>query len=373
MLNQHTLHSVGVTVRDLEKTMAKIGQVFGIDDWEVAEVGRDRISDAVSRGRQIAGGAYRTATGTTTLRSDLVGGREARNKFPYRTVTFELVQPLKGESPFQEFLATRGQGVSHVVFNEGPEDSATVAAHLAAQGVPTLAAFTVDGERRVFHDTRASLGGFFVEVRPAGARTKGEAVNVSGAYERPDGVEPFPVIGVSHFGVVIDDLMATLPEYHRLLGCADFPIKNWTACLGSLDAPYFRDEKVDHAYFTGMGTCGDFQFEIIQPTFGPSDYNVGFRDVKGGPGVHHMLLYVTASGTEWDKTVKDMADLGHHQHMGSDLRGGAAEFCYFDTAKDVGFVVESVYGGKPDPVPAEQHLADPEIFEVDFNDLINAD
>ncbi|WP_026927116.1 hypothetical protein [Granulicoccus phenolivorans] len=121
-----------------------------------------------------------------------------------------------------------------------------------------------------------------MEVRKAGARTAGSDVNVADRYTRPDGAKPFPVIGVSHFGVVINDLMSTLPEYHRILGCTDFPISHWQACLGSLDAPYFRGEKVDHAYFTGMGTCGDFQFEVIQPTRGPSDYNVGFRDLKGG-------------------------------------------------------------------------------------------
>ncbi len=43
-------------------------------------------------------------------------------------MTFELVQPLTGgeSPPFQEFLATRGQGISHVVFNEGPPRAATL-------------------------------------------------------------------------------------------------------------------------------------------------------------------------------------------------------------------------------------------------------
>ncbi len=80
MLNEHTLHSVGVTVRDLDATMTKIGgEIFGVDDWEVTTVAGDRITDAVSHGRRTTGASYRAATGTTTLREDLIGGvrREA--------------------------------------------------------------------------------------------------------------------------------------------------------------------------------------------------------------------------------------------------------------------------------------------------------
>lgn len=366
MLSSNTLHSVGVTVRDLDATMVALGRLLGIDRWEVATV---ELEDAVHHGRRTSGGSYRAATGTTTLRPDLVGRSEGRSGFPYRTVTFELVQPLAGESAFKEFLAVRGQGVSHVVVNEGPGGgAATLRAGLAAAGVPVAAEFTVDGERRTFHDTRRSLGGFLLEVRPEGARTRGTSVDVSGSYARPEGVEPLPVIGVSHFGVVVDDLMAALPEYHRLLGCETFPIKNWRACHGSLDAPYYRGEAVEHGYFTGMGTCGDFQFEVIQPTYGPSDYNVGFRDVKGGPGIHHLLLYVTGDAEQWASDVRAMDVLGHPQLMGSDLNGGAAEFCYFDTAATTGFVVEGVLGGKsgapPDPALVEPY------YVVDFGQLI---
>lgn len=370
MLNESTLHSVGVTVRDLDATMSKLGQVFGIDEWEVVTVEGDRIADAVSHGRRTAGVSYRAATGTTTLREDMVGRKEGRSGFPYRTVTFELVQPLKGESVFKEFLAVRGQGISHVVVNEGlGGDRESIATELGDKGIAVAGSFVVDGERRTFFDTRRALGGFFVEVRPTGARTAGEIVDVSDTYTRPDGAQPLPVIGVSHFGVVIDDLVTTIEEYHRLLGCSTFPIKSWTACLGSLDAPYYRGEQVDHGYFTGMGTCGDFQFEIIQPTHGPSDYNVGFRDLKG-PGIHHLLLYVTGAPEQWESDVRGMAAMGHPQLMGSDLNGGVAEFCYFDTAADTGFVTEGVLGGKPGATPKPEWLEP--YYVIDFADLIEA-
>ena len=365
MLAANTLHSVGVTVRDLDATMIELGRLLGIDAWEVGTV---EVADAIHHGRRTTGGSYRVATGTTTLRPDLAGRSEGRSGFPFRSVTFELVQPLEGETPFKEFLAVRGQGVSHVVVDEGPGgDAASLGAGLAAAGIPVAAEFTVGGERRRFHDTRKALGGFLLEVRPAGAGTPGRAVDVGRRYERPAGVGPLPVIGVSHFGVVVDDLMAALPEYHRLLGCETFPVKNWRACHGSLDAPYYRGAPVEHGYVTGMGSCGDFQFEIIQPTYGPSDYNVGFRD-RSGPGIHHLLLYVTGAPEQWEANVRGMELMGHPQLMGSDLNGGAAEFCYFDTAAATGFVIEGVLGGKsvtpPDPESVEPY------YIVDFGRLL---
>lgn len=360
------LHSVGVTVRDLDATMVQLGRILGIEQWEVVTV---EVGQAIHHGRRTSGGSYRAATGTTVLREDLVGRVEGRSGFPYRAVTFELVQPLSGETAFKEFLATRGQGVSHVVVAEGAGgDAPAIRSHLDAAGVPVAAAFDAGGERRVLHDTRRTLGGFFLEVRSQAARTPGELIDISERIERPHGVSPLPVIGVSHFGVVIDDLMATMPEYHRLLGCEVFPVKNWRACHGSLDAPYYRGEQVEHGYFTGMGTCGDFQFEIIQPTYGPSDYNVDFRDAKGGPGIHHLLLYVTGSADQWQSDVAGMAALGHPQLMGSDLTGGGAEFCYFDTAEATGFVIEGVWGGKSS-TPPDPALLEP-WYVVDFTELI---
>ncbi len=86
-----------------------------------------------------------------------------------------------------------------------------------------------------------------------------------------------------------------------------------------------------------------------------------------------MLLFVTNSGSDWDESVTSMTKMGHPQHMGSDLRGGVAEFCYFDTANETGFVVESVVAPKSDFIAPDRLPVDPRVFAIDFTQLITVD
>jgi len=364
------LYSVGVVVKDLGAATRRYAEIFGIDRWEVRRFGPERLTDVLAHGRPVTPG-FRTATGTTRVPPPSGHPLAGPLSVP---VTFELVQPLAGESPFQEFRFVRGQGVSHLAL--AVQDEAAFEAtrrRLAERGIPIAASMTVDGRlRRHFIDTRKTLGGYLVEVRvPLGSTAASgpdlldlapdEVWDHSGAYTRPDGVGPLPVSGVSHFGVVVHDLMESLRRYHEILGVERWAIRDWRTEPGLLENAFYRGEPVEHEYFTGLTPFQDFGFEVIQPTFGPSHYNREFRD-RYGEGVHHMLLHIETDPEAWDRTRRWLASIGVPLAMGADLMGGATAFCYHDTwAALGGYIVEGVLRReRPDP-----ELAAPE-YHIDF-------
>ncbi|OZD68873.1 hypothetical protein CH272_28100 [Rhodococcus sp. 05-340-1] len=352
------LYSVGVVVRDLHAATMKYAEIFGIDHWEIRDFGPDRLTEASSHGRPTQP-SFRTATGTT-VPPDAASAISLGN--PTIPVTFELVQPSSGESPFQEFNFARGQGISHLTLAmRSPEEFASLRDDLKSNGLDIAASMTVDGTmQRHFLDTRKALGGFLIEVQvPLGSDGQtsvevSEVWNHAGAYTRPDGVGPVGVQGVNHFGVVVDDVMASLARYNELLGVSRWDVRNWRTEPGLLEYPYYRGAPVDHEYFVGISLFRDFGFEIIQPTLGPSHYNREFHD-RWGEGIHHMLLNVTASLDDWNSTRDWLESIDVPLVMGADIFDGAVSFCYHDTSAALGgYILEAtLLKGQSDPSAME--------------------
>ena len=231
-------------------------------------------------------------------------------------VTFELVQPLTGESVFQEFRFVRRQGICHLKLADvSTAELGATRERLQQAGVEEAMAMTVDGRvRRHFFETRAMLGGYLVEIDEV--LTQGDPHPPSGSNWdlgrvaiRPEGVGPVPIFGVNHFGIVVDDVLRSIENYHALLGASTWTIRDWRTEPGSLECPYYRGESVDHEYLTALSPFRDFGFEIIQPTHGPSHYNREFRDLWG-QGIHHMLLDMSTSAVEFEQTRDWLASIG---------------------------------------------------------------
>ncbi|SDB80576.1 Glyoxalase/Bleomycin resistance protein/Dioxygenase superfamily protein [Raineyella antarctica] len=356
-MNITRLTGIGVVVRDLDRATEQYARLLGIDEWSVADLGADRLSESVSYGRRSAG-TYRAAYGATPYDP---AGPGPMGGAP-RPVPFELVQPTGGETPFNEFLLSRGEGIGWLTVLAEGIDEAGIGEHFAGLGIRPAHSHVVDGTvRRTFWDTRDLLGGYLLEVVTSAQVPAGEPVTYDGAALR-GGRRALPMQGINHFGVVVDDTMATIANYHDVLGIEKFAIKTWQTEEGRLDSPYYRDIKpVQHGYFTAQGFAGDFGFEVIQCTYGPSHYNREFTDQRG-PGIHHIFPYLTMDAADWTASVEAMTQLGAPLCMGSDLRGGAAEYGYFDTFDHLGgFLVEGVHRR----FPAEPRYLAPD-WEVDF-------
>ncbi|WP_420176531.1 VOC family protein [Luteococcus sp. OSA5] len=339
-----TLASIGVVVRDLDKALEGYARLLDINEWAVHERGTDQLSEMVSRGRRSAG-TYRCAFGSAPFDPE---GPGPMGGAPRRT-PFELVQPTGGETPFNEHLLSRGEGICFLTLL-AEADEAQIRAHFDGLGITVAHSHVVDGRTRTFYDTRKQLGGYLLEVLPASGdaptglnATGGEARTLDGAALR-GGRRAIPMQGINHFGVVIDDTMDSVEQYRRILGIEKFDVKTWQTEFGRLDNPFYRDQNpVQHGYFTAQGFVGDFGFEIIQCAYGDSHYNREFTDQRGA-GIHHMFPFLTKSQEEWDAVAADMTALDAPVVMGSDLRGGASAYCYYDTFEQLcGFLVEGVF------------------------------
>lgn len=88
------LFHVGIVVHNLETAAKDLERCHGVTQDRVVEL---HVDDALWRGQTTAFGA--------------------RYAFlPLGNTELELIQPLEGESPYSEFLASSGEGIHHLAF-----------------------------------------------------------------------------------------------------------------------------------------------------------------------------------------------------------------------------------------------------------------
>ncbi|QPK79116.1 VOC family protein [Corynebacterium lizhenjunii] len=328
------LKRIGVVVSDLDQAVASYGKIYGIQSWQFADAAP---ADATSHGRRTlrTPGTWRSALGTTLPQEDAPGPFGN----PAQSVTFELIQPTGGETPFNEQLLSKGEGITFIqVAAEGGDP----AEHFAQLGITAAYSASIGGQCRTWWDTRKQLGGFYVEMVP---------VDAPAAEPAPADTALLPAQGIYHFGVLVDDVMEVLPHYRDIFGLESFDMKTWESGEGRLDAPQYRGNTDPVGYFTAQAHAQDFGFEIISMKYGSCHYNREFLDHRG-PGIHHIFAWMTTQEQQWEELTSAMTAAGYPVVMGSPLRAGAAEFGYFDTFDALGgYLVEIVirrFQGKPE-------------------------
>jgi hypothetical protein len=353
------LRHVNVVVNDARATAQKYAQLHGITTWDVRRYDALRLSDATTHGFR-ADQQYLTATGTTG------------------SVTFVLVQPLAGWTTYHEFLNTRGEGIHSVctaVLTTGALAELTAWLETKHVGVAQSArrGGSIDA---VLFDTRAKLGGYFVEIlAPVDGHEAAETVDETWTFPEP--AQPVMRLnGILHFGVVIPDLSVAVRNYAELFGQTDFTFRNWHPGPGSLQEPFYLGQPVNHAYFTTMVMPNEkCQFEVIQPTLGPSHYKEDFL-LPLGPGIHHIHAGMLDDAAAYEGLRARMDAAGAPLVMGGGILDNFIDFYYFDTrAALAGYVIEVVVpganfaNGRPNvPFAMTASLAHP----VDAEALLNA-
>jgi methylmalonyl-CoA/ethylmalonyl-CoA epimerase len=118
----YPITQVSVTVRDLESKMKAYHQAFGWGPWKLYEADGETVMHHCEWRGKPAEFRVRWAE---TMVGDL---------------NFELIEPLGGESPWQEFLDTKGEGISSIaVMFKTREESERVKAQFAADGIGVTA------------------------------------------------------------------------------------------------------------------------------------------------------------------------------------------------------------------------------------------
>lgn len=373
-----TLYHTTIVTRDA-KTIAHNHAIFyGIDRWEVSHFTADRLTDTTLRGRERG----------TPPALELLGNNRAGGEFeftcatgttPDGTVTFQIIEPTGGLSTYEHFLITRGMGVHGLCMSVmTPAAFEALKRDLAAEGIGIAQSFAADGAVDVvYFDTRAKLGGFYVEVIVPRRDDWKTAIKVdevwdfAGTYTRPPAAIPCArTTALPHFGVVVPDTEAYVGNFARLFGQPLWRGMNWRTEAGSLENTTNNGVPVNHAYLTARGDVGKsrsgmgFGFEVIQPTFGPSHYKEDFLQILG-PGIHHIDTYFPVEDwDQWDAlNTWFTEEFDAPNCMNGWLRGGMALFQYQDTRKRLGYVIE-IHAPPPANMPRMRSAPD---FWFDFS------
>jgi hypothetical protein len=332
------LHHVTVVVNNARATAKKFSTMYGIDLWEVTAYDPSRLGDATTHGFR-AEQSYLSATGTVSTDSG--------------PLTFVLVEPRAGWTTYHEFLNTRGEGIHSICTAVVERDAiGGIRADLEERGVPVGQSATRDrAVDSVLFDTRAKLGGFYIEVLATAAPLRELDLHTDESWDfRADRAGRAPLMllgGIKHFGVVVPDLMAAVNGYSELFGIATFSFRNWRTAPGSLDEPTYLGKPVDHAYFTTMVTpIESVAFEVIQPTLGPSHYKEDYMQ-RIGPGIHHIHGGNLDDAAAWQNLRTRMAEHDVPVVMSGGILDNYVDFYYLDTrAALAGYVTEFVVPGK---------------------------
>jgi catechol 2,3-dioxygenase-like lactoylglutathione lyase family enzyme len=326
---------IGVVVHDARAAARRFTRLYGITDWAVTDHTPERLGHTVTRGH---GSPQHFLTASGVAETNL------------GPVTIRLIEPRGGWTTYQEFLLTKGEGIHHVCTAViDPARMAALETWLAGEQVPIAqSAVLPDGVREVTLDTRATLGGFYVQLLVADgerpAAQPDEVWNLADAV--PDGGPLLPLGTFQmHFGVVVNDLMARVADWARLFGLAEWAFMNWSNAPGSLEEPEYMGKPVDHAYFTTLFSFTPrLGFEVIQPTFGPSHYKENYRNLVG-EGIHHMNASMLPDAAAWQASARRLAQAGMPVVMGGGIGGGFANFYYVDPSQELGYVTEVIHPG----------------------------
>lgn len=99
---------------------------------------------------------------------------------------------------------------------------------------------------------------------------------------------------------------------------------------GELKQPEFE-------YLLGMNACGNLEIETISPVKGPNCFADFIKERPGG-GFHHLKEVAPLSTGKWKEELQHYESLGMKQCIKG--RIGPCGWCFMDTMKEIGFLVE---------------------------------
>ena len=136
-------HHMAIVVRDMDKTV-NYYQSFGMGPFITAPP--IKITQKTDRGKSIAPNRVRIR--------EVIGNMGV--------VRLQLIQPLDGESLFQEFLDTKGEGVHHYAFLV--DDIEEEEAKFIEKGVEILSSVRVQGGGGHIIINTSEIGGVLIEL-----------------------------------------------------------------------------------------------------------------------------------------------------------------------------------------------------------------
>jgi hypothetical protein len=269
------LHGLGVVVRDARRAAEEFSDVFGIQSWGIH--------------RLKTGDDFTIKSAGVTVDAELIiatGGTH--------NLKFDLIQPVSGETIFQEFLTRGGPGVhdltTHVMT---PADFSALAPRLTHEGIGVLQSLQVRGRFDIHYlDTAGQLATIVKIVVPQPDQRVFDAsdadqlvrVDVAPATRRLPIDKPYHVCVVTHHR-----RLSVQESFRRLFGIERwFELDSQTG-VNATD-PHHRKRLGDWRFRTVSGRRDAFCIEIVETMRGRNGYQ-DMLDTRG-EGIHHVMTTI---------------------------------------------------------------------------------
>ena len=259
------INQVAIVVKDIQRTVENYWSILGIGPWDIYAWEAPTVYDRKYYGKP-------------------TWAREKIALAQVGAVQLELVQPVEGDSIYQDFLTEHGEGLHHLNFLvDDVDDLDETAEILAEEGFPTSQSGRIG--------TSEDKGGYnYIDIKPL--RTIWEPVHKSSHLNavptRYPGTEQespakIKVKGITQIALVVKDLQRTTENYWSILGIGPWDIS-------MLEAP-----RVKRTYYgkpawarekMGLVQVGGVQLELLEPVEGDSIYQDFITE--HGEGLHHL-------------------------------------------------------------------------------------
>jgi hypothetical protein len=256
-------------------------------------------------------------------------------EFELEGVGFEIFQPVKGGSPFSDFLKKHGEGINHIAFTSNDKSEfENQISRLNNMGIEIQAQGTFKSEYGeatwIYFDTE-SIGGIIFELMYVPPNPKGEAEKITSQENK------FPYGKITQFGLVVKDVDRVCNFYEKI----GFKIRTINRDNKGLLRRYKGVEK-DIRMSVGWSNLGSIPIEIIQPTKERSVYN-DFLE-KHGEGMQHFGFNVENIDTSIESLKKSGIENVQDGAWGkSEVEG---RFAYMNTEPVGGLCIELLWNKK---------------------------
>ncbi|MFP4107224.1 MAG: VOC family protein [Phycisphaerae bacterium] len=136
ILDRGKLCQIGLIVRDIERVSKAYADLLGV------EVPEPIVTDPVEKAR-------------TEYHGSRTDARAKLAFFDMGRIAIELIEPMGGDSTWQEFLDNHGEGVHHIAFTV--EGMGQVVMDLKAKGMPLVQKGEYEGGRYAYIDSHPKL------------------------------------------------------------------------------------------------------------------------------------------------------------------------------------------------------------------------
>jgi methylmalonyl-CoA/ethylmalonyl-CoA epimerase len=245
-------------------------------------------------------------------------------------VRIEWIEPVTGNSAFNEFLRKHGNGVYALAYRvANPSQLEEQIEYFKSKGVDVVQGGSWEGTKGkgeyAYLDTARRGGGLTLElVYNPDAPPQGAAAPSENEY---------PFERLTQYALVVRDVKK-VGAFYQSLGFGGMPVDHNV----SVNRMY-RGKPGKFEMYLGWGRFGDVTFEWIQSLVGPSVYDEYLR--AHGEGLHHLAFEVR----DMDQAITLLESKGAplSQSGGWDSPGSKGRFAYLDSEPYGGVTIELLW------------------------------